>query len=487
MSGIALSIPKNIKALVPPAKKPNVIFILADDLGYSDLSCYGQKRFKTPNIDKLAEEGIRFTRHYSGSPVCAPSRCSLLTGLHTGHSYIRDNDEMKERGDVWSDPVKFEGQRPLPENTATIGRLLQNAGYKTAMIGKWGLGGPGTSGVPGRQGFDFFYGYLCQRMAHTYYPPYLWRNEEKEYLTENIFFKTHEILPSAKDENDPQSYLQYKGGQYSFDLMLDESVKFIEENKDNSFFLYFAPTIPHVALQVPDDSLAEFENAFEEKPYKGENGYLPQRKPRAAYAAMISRLDKGIGRIVALLEKLKLEEDTLLIFTSDNGATFNTGGYDPAFFKSNGELKGAKASLYEGGIRVPLIARWKGKISPGGVSEQVSAFWDFMPTLCEAAGIRGPEETDGNSILPSLYGNAAKQRQHEYLYWEHAKTRQAVLYGEWKGVRKSPSSNIELYNLKDDPYEKKDVGIEHPRIIEKLKSILKNARSESELFPLSSK
>jgi arylsulfatase len=202
---------------------------------------------------------------------------------------------------------------------------------------------------------------------------------------------------------------------------------------------------------------------------------------------MISSLDKGIGRIVSLLKKLKLEEDTLLIFTSDNGATFNTGGYDPEFFKSNGELKGAKASLYEGGIRVPMIARWKGKLSAGVVSDQVSAFWDFMPTICKTAGIPGPEETDGNSILPALCGNTAKQKQHKYLYWEHAKAQQAVLYGDWKGVRKRPSSNIELYNLKDDPYEKKDVGNEHPGIIEKLNTILKNARSESELYPLSSK
>ena len=484
MSGIALSLPKKINALIKEKKKPNIIFILADDLGYSDLSCYGQKRFTTPNIDKLAGEGMSFHQHYSGSPVCAPSRCSLLTGLHTGHSYIRDNDEMAERGDVWSDLIKFEGQRPIPENTVTIGRVLQNAGYKTALVGKWGLGGPETSGVPNKQGFDFFYGYLCQRIAHTYYPPYLWRNEEKEYLTENKFFKTHEKLPADKDPDDPGSYEPYKGKQYSFDLMMDESVKFIRENRDNPFFLYFAPTIPHVSLQVPDDSLSEFENSFEETPYKGEKGYLPQQKPRAAYAAMISRLDKGVGKIISLLKELKLEEDTLVIFTSDNGATFNIGGYDPEFFRSNGELHGAKATVYEGGIRIPMIAKWKGKIKPGSVSNHLSAFWDFMPTICDAAGIASPKETDGISILSSLLDKPEKQKQHQYLYWEHEKSQQAVRMGDWKGLRKKPSGEMELYNLQNDPSERTNVADQNPQIVEKIKSIMKNGRSESKLFPI---
>lgn len=484
MSGAMLAIPKGLESFAAGKRKPNVIFILADDLGYSDLSCYGQKRFKTPNIDKLALEGLRFTQAYSGSPVCAPSRCSLLTGKHTGHSYIRDNDEMNERGNVWSDQIKFEGQRPIPAGTFTLGHLFRNAGYKTACIGKWGLGAPETEGVPNKQGFDFFYGYNCQRIAHTHYPPYLWRNDEKEYLFENKYFVTHERLPEDKDPNIPKSYEKYKGKQYDFDLMLEESVQFINDNKNNPFFLYFTPTLPHVALQAPEDAIKEFENAFDETPYTGDKQYLPQQKPRAAYAAMITRLDRGVGKIMSLLKKLKLDEDTIVIFTSDNGATFKIGGYDPGFFMSNGDFRGAKADVYEGGIRIPLIARWPGKIKAGKETDQICAFWDFMPTFADLAQTKPASDTDGISIMPALTGKPEKQKQHEYLYWEHACKQQAVRFNDLKGIRKKPDGEIELYNIKLDPQEKNNIAKGYPEIVEHVKEMMINCRTESDLFPI---
>lgn len=465
-------------------QRPNIIFILADDLGSSDLSCYGQKRFKTPNIDALADEGMKFSQHYSGSSVCAPSRCSLLTGLHTGHSFIRGNEDLLEPGEVWTDFIKHEGQYPIPENTLTIGKVLQEAGYKTALVGKWGLGAPETEGVPNKQGFDFFYGYLCQRMAHTHYPPYLWRNDKKEYLEGNKNFTRHEKLPDDKDPNDPKSYERYKGKQYAFDLMMDEAVNFIKDNKSRPFFLYFAPVIPHAALQVPDDSMQEFENAFDETPYKGEDKYLPQQKPRAAYAAMISHLDRGVGKINLLIKELGLEENTLIIFTSDNGASGKTGGYDAEFFKSNGDKRGSKATLYEGGLRVPMIAKWKGKILAKSIDDHTSAFWDFYPTFCEMANVNPSGNIDGVSILPTLTGKLDKQKTHEYLYWELSAKQQAVRLGKWKAIRKSYKSNIELYDLENDPTEQKDIADTNPQIIDKIKLIMEDARSESKLFPL---
>ncbi|NOZ61294.1 MAG: arylsulfatase [Calditrichaeota bacterium] len=337
-------------------RKPNIIFIMADDLGYGELGCYGQEKIRTPNIDRLAAEGMKFTQLYAGSPVCAPSRCTLLTGKHTGHAYIRGNDEMSERGDVWHDP-NLEGQRPLLPNTTTIGTLLQEADYKTAAIGKWGLGGPGSTGHPNKQGFDFFYGYLCQRVAHNYYPTHLWRNEEKDILEGNEYFFPHQKFPADADPNDPKAYEKYRGKQYSMDLLTKEALNFIRENHNRPFFLYLPYTVPHLALQVPDDSLQEYLGKFPEKPYLGNRGYLPQRTPHAAYAAMITRMDRDIGKILSLLKKLGLEEDTLIFFTSDNGATFQgIGGADPAFFKSNAPFRGFKQDVYEGGIRVPMIA-----------------------------------------------------------------------------------------------------------------------------------
>jgi len=466
------------------SSRPNIIYILADDLGYGELGCYGQKKIKTPNIDKLAAEGMRFTDHYSGSPVCAPSRCTLMTGKHTGHAYIRGNDEMRERGDVWHDP-NLEGQRPLPVGTETIGTLMQKAGYKTAAIGKWGLGWTGSTGDPNKQGFDLFYGYNCQRVAHNYYPTHLWRNDKKEMLKGNEYFFPHQKLPADKNPDDPKSYEPYKGKDYALDFLAKEARNFIKKNKTNPFFLYLPFTVPHVALQVPDDSLNEYKDAFPEKPYKGERGYLPHPTPRAAYAAMITRMDREIGRIMNLLKKLGLEENTLVMFSSDNGATFqNVGGADPAFFESNKPLRGFKQDVYEGGIRVPMIARWKGKIEPGSTTDLISAFWDIMPTLADLAGTDIVDNIDGISFLPTLFGKFEKQKLHKYLYWEYAQRKQAVRMGDWKAIRLSPKSEIELYNLKNDIVEKNNIASKNPDVVAEMKKIMKAGRTESEFFPL---
>ncbi|MDZ7342352.1 MAG: arylsulfatase [candidate division KSB1 bacterium] len=464
-------------------KKPNIIFILADDLGYGELGCYGQQKIRTPNIDRMAAEGMRFTQHYSGSPVCAPSRCALMTGQHTGHAYIRGNDEMNERGDVWHDP-NIEGQRPLLPGTETIGRLMQRAGYVTAAIGKWGLGGPNDSGHPNQQGFDFWYGYLCQRQAHNYYPAHLWRNSQKEILEGNSYFFPHQPLPTDSDPRDPESYKIYTGRQYSLDLLTQEALSFIQANRDKPFFLYLPFTIPHLALQVPEDALAEYEGKFSETPYLGgsDDGYLPNRTPHATYAAMITRLDREVGKFLDLLKVLQLDENTLIFFSSDNGAAWPHGGADPVFFNSNGGLKNYKGSVYEGGIRVPLIARWKGKIKPGTTSNHISACWDFYPTLAEIIGAKVPADIDGISLLPTLLGKS--QKKHDYLYWEY-QGQQAIRIGRWKAVRLGPDQPVELYDLESDPGEKNNVANQFPDKVEEMINLLKSARTESELFPLS--
>jgi arylsulfatase A-like enzyme len=472
----------NLACRTEKARKPNIIYILADDLGYNELGCYGQKKIRTPNIDRLASEGMRFTQHYSGSPVCAPSRCTLLTGKHTGHAYVRNNDEMKEKGDVWNDP-SIEGQRPLPPGTVTMGTLLQEAGYKTACVGKWGLGGPDDSGHPNQQGFDLFYGYICQRQAHNYYPTHLWKNGEKDMLEGNTYFSPHQKLPEDKDPNDPASYETYSTKHYAADRMIEEALTFIQGNKDKPFFLYFATPVPHLALQVPDDSLEEYRDAFPETPYIGDRGYTPHRTPRAAYAAMITRMDRDIGRIMSLLKKLGLDENTVILFSSDNGATY-TGGVDYEYFDSVGPLNGLKGSLYEGGIRVPMIARWPGKIKPGTENDHISAFWDIMPTLCDVSGVPCPEDTDGISLLPHLL-NRGKRREHPYLYWEFSGYggQQAIRMGDWKGIRRDMhkgNRKIQLYNLKQDIGEKNDLSLRYPDRVKQMEKTMQEARTPSE-------
>lgn len=465
--------------------RPNIIYILADDLGYGELGCFGQEKIRTPNIDRLAAEGMRFVQHYSGSTVCAPSRCCLLTGQHTGHAYIRGNDEMNARGDVWNDP-EIEGQRPLLAGTATLGGMLQKRGYTTAAVGKWGLGWTGSSGDPNEQGFDHFFGYICQREAHNYYPTHLWRNGRKHVL-ENLRFKAHQKLAPEADPDDRKSYEKYAGKDYALDCMTDEALGFIEENARKPFFLYLAYPVPHVALQVPEDSLEEYAGAFPETPYLGDKGYLPHRTPRAAYAAMITRMDDHIGRILALLKELGLDEQTAVFFSSDNGPTY-AGGVDAAFFESAGALRGLKGSLFEGGIRVPFIARWPGKIAAGAVSDHVSAFWDVLPTFADLTGATLPlPSSDGISFVPTLLGSAARQQrrqqQHDYLYWEY-RGRQAVRRGDFKGYRPAADKPLELYDLRDDLEETTDVAAAHPTIANTISRIMNEGRTESKHFPL---
>ncbi len=439
-------------------RRPNVVLILCDDLGYAELGCYGQKKIRTPNIDRLAREGIRFTQYYSGSPVCAPSRCVLLTGKHSGHAAVRNNRE-----------VRPEGQHPLPKSEITLAELLKTAGYRTAAIGKWGLGPPGTEGDPLSQGFDSFFGYNCQRHAHNHFPTYLYRNRERVPLEGN-------------DGGDT-------GRQYSHDLFEREAIAAIGTNDERPFFLYLAFTIPHLALQVPEDSLAEYKGKWDDPAYTGGKGYRPHAHPRAAYAAMITRMDRSIGRIIDRLDELSLSDNTLVLFTSDNGPTYNRlGGSDSTFFRSAGGLRGLKGSVYEGGIRVPLIARWPTKIKAGATSNLACASYDLLPTVCELANVRQPEVTDGVSIVPTLLSRR-DQKLHEFLYWEFPAYggQQAVRLGNWKGVRQRMSQGrdeIELYNLNDDAAEKNDVGDKHPDIVAKIAAIMRREHQPSRDFPL---
>jgi len=430
--------------------KPNIIFIHADDLGYGDLSCYGQRKFKTPNIDRLAAEGMRFTQYYAGSTVCAPSRSALITGQHTGHTRIRGN-----------------ARHPLLPEDVTVAEVLKSTpsgGYKTALIGKWGLGEAETTGIPNRQGFDYFYGYLNQRHAHNYYPTFLWRNEEQ--------VKLRNVVPDEDKEGAGNSTNRV---DYSHDLMAEESLKFVERHSDGPFFLYLAFTIPHAnneaknrGMEVPD--LGEFAN----------KDWPDQEK---AKAAMITRMDRDIGRLMASLKKLGIDGNTIVFFTSDNG-THREGGADPDFFDSNGPLRGIKRDLYEGGIRAPMIARWPKRIKAGAKSDQVWAHWDFLPTAAEIAGVKPPANVDGISMLNALLGK--KQRNHEFLYWEFHERgfAQAARMGNWKAVRKAPDSPLELYDLKNDLGEQNNVAIKHPEVVRKIEDYLKTARTESELWPV---
>lgn len=473
--------------------KPNIIFILADDLGYGDLGCYGQELIETPNIDALASAGMKFTQHYSGSPVCAPSRCVLLTGKHTGHAYIRGNDEWGVRGDVWDYRAMIadstlEGQRPLPANTNSLGTLLQSAGYRTGMIGKWGLGAPHTDGIPNRQGFDFFCGYNCQRQAHTYYPVHLYLNEERLYLG-NDTVAPHAKLEEGTDPLDPASYAPFQLASYAPDVMFDEMMRFITDGSEDPFFFYWASPIPHVALQAPQRWVDYYVDKFgDEEPYTGDKGYFPSRHPRATYAAMISYLDERVGELVSTLKEEGLYENTLIIFSSDNGPTFN-GGTDSPWFDSGGPFKSergwGKAFLHEGGIRVPMIASWPGHIAPGAESDHISAFWDLLPTLSEVSGIETPVDIDGISYLPELLGEG-EQQQHPYLYWEFPASggQQAVRMDQWKAIRKNilqGNLDIELYNLKEDIQELDNVAADYPEIVKQMELILMEEHTTPEL------
>jgi arylsulfatase A-like enzyme len=442
-------------------QKPNIIYILADDLGYGDLSCYGQEKFETPNIDKIAKTGVLFTDHYAGCTVCAPSRSSLMDGKHTGHTYIRGNKGMKP-----------EGQHPIPSSTKTVAKLLKKAGYATGAYGKWGLGGPGSDGVPWKQGFDKFYGYLCQSLAHNYYPEYLWDNNKKVYLEGN--------------KNDGV-------GQYGHDEYHNMALEFIDNHKDEPFFLFCPYIIPHAELLAPEDDLWEqYDGKFPEKKYKGSDkgsrryrkgGYGSQEKPHTAFAAMVARLDRSVGEILSKLDELGIAENTLVIFTSDNGP-HKEGGADPRFFNSSGPLQGHKRSLYEGGIRVPFVACWPGQIPKNSKSDHPSAFWDFLPTAAELAEIDTPKDIDGISMLPALIGNSGNQKKHKFLYWEFHEggTKQAVRMGKWKAVRFGTEEPLELYDLSKDIHEDNNIAENNPTIVKEIEQYLENARSESDIW-----
>jgi arylsulfatase A-like enzyme len=432
-------------------KHPNIIYIMADDLGYGDLGCYGQGKIKTPNLDKMADEGMRFTQHYSGSTVCAPSRCVLMTGMHTGHCTIRGN-----------------GPGLLREDDVTIADLLKKAGYVTGIIGKWGVGEPPPPGDPKNNGFDYFFGYLSMIHAHNYYPEFLWENDKKIEL-KNIVQYTQE------------GYAKGVGGvstnkiQYSHDIFTKKALEFIETNKQKTFFLYLPYTIPHTnnqagknGMEVPDLDI------YKDKPW-------PEQEK--AKAAMITRMDADIGKIFDLLKQLGIEKNTLVMFSSDNGP-HKESGIDPNFFNSNGPLRGIKRDLYEGGIRVPLIARWPGKIKANSVSDHISAFWDFLPSCAETAGLLPPPDTDGISYLPTLLGQPEKQKKHKYLYWEFHERggKQAVRMGKWKAVRlnthQNPDAPIELYNLDEDLAEQQNIAAQNPGIVAKMETLMHTAHRD---------
>lgn len=409
-------------------RKPNIIFILADDLGYGDVGCYGQQKIKTPNIDRMATEGIRFTQAYCGTSVCAPSRCSLMTGLDIGHAYIRGNLG-----------VKPEGQQPIPANTFTVARMLQQAGYRTGCTGKWSLGGPGSTGEPNKQGFDYFFGYLCQTLAHEYYPDHLWRNSER---------------------------IELGGKSYSHDLIAADALKWLRENFKSPFFLYVPFTIPHAKLQVPDLG-----------PYESEKWPRDMK----TFAAMITRMDSDVGRILALVKELGIDDNTIVFFSSDNGAP---GGPTTDFFHSTGDLRSIKRSMYEGGLRIPMIARWPGHVPAGKISDETWAFWDFLPTCAELAGIKAPADAtlDGISVLPALLGESLPHR--EFMYWEihDDGSKQAVRMGNWKAVRPTWRSPVELYDLKTDSTESHNVAADHPNVLARAEELMKTARVDSSIW-----
>ncbi|MCK8493316.1 arylsulfatase [Spirosoma sp. RP8] len=447
--------------------RPNIVVILADDLGYGDIGVNGQKRIKTPNIDRLAKEGMQFTQFYAGTSVCAPSRSSLMTGQHTGHTYIRGNKE-----------VKPEGQQPIADSVVTMAELLKKAGYTTAAFGKWGLGPVGSEGDPTRQGFDQFYGYNCQALAHRYYPDHLWNNGQKVVLNGN------QDLKQARD--------------YAPDLIQKQALQFLNEQTGKQpFFLFLPYTLPHAELLVPDDSLfAQYKGKFDEKPFNGADygpdaktgGYTSQAYPRATFAAMVARLDLYVGQLMASLKAKGLDQNTLVIFTSDNGP-HTEGGADPQFFNSGGGFRGVKRDLYEGGIREPFLACWPGVINPGSKSDYMGAFWDLFPTFAELAGAKSTTPIDGLSFVSSLTGRGTQQK-HDYLYWEFHEGggKQAIRQGKWKAVRlqvvQNPKGLVELYDLSNDPGETKNLAAQYPDKADELGRLMTSSHVESTLFPL---
>ncbi|MCW3465270.1 arylsulfatase [Chitinophaga nivalis] len=446
---------------VQAQSKPNIIFIYADDLGYAETGAYGQQKIKTPHLDRLAKEGVRFTQFYTSTPVCAPARCMLLTGRHSGHSYIRGNYELG------GFPDSLEGgQMPLPEGTVTIGTMLQKAGYTTAAIGKWGLGMHTNTGDPNKQGFNYFYGYLDQKQSHNFYPSHLWENGQADSLP-NPYINVHQPLNPATAT--PADFDGYKGKSYAVDAMTQKATQFIRQHQQQPFFLYLPYTIPHVSLQVPDSALQPYLGQFAEKPYYGQQGYAPHRYPLSAYAAMITYLDTQVGIIMQQVAQLGLDKNTIILFSSDNGTTFN-GGVNAAFFNSTGGLKGLKMDLYEGGIREPLIARWPGKIPAGKTVDIPGVQYDLMATFAAIAGVPAPPN-DGISLLPAMTGNNRQQANRNYLYFEYPEKGGAVAIriGKWKAIKNGLKQNRhqpwELYDLEADPGEQHNLAAAHKDLL----------------------
>jgi arylsulfatase A-like enzyme len=447
---------------------PNIIYIYADDLGYGELGCYGQQKIRTPHLDQLAQEGMRFTQHYSSAPVCAPSRYMLLTGQQPGHAYIRGNYELGG----YTDSTEG-GQLPLYPQATTLATLLKKRGYRTAMVGKWGLGAVGTSGSPLLHGFDYYYGYLDQKQAHNYYPTHLWENDRWDSL-KNPAIPIH-ISINAKTATDAD-FKKFIGQDYAPTKMTEKALQFINNNNKSPFFLYLPYTLPHLALQVPEPYLAPYIKEFIDTPYYGANGYAPCKFPKATYAAMVSFLDEQVGIIMNQLKKLGLDQNTLVLFSSDNGTSFSAG-VNYQFFNSVGGLRGLKMEVYEGGIRVPFIARWPGKIAKNTTSDLVSVQYDVMATLAELTGTHSIQ-TDGISFLPTLLGQNKKQTQHPFIYFEYPENggQIAVRMGDWKGVRKNlkkdPHAPWELYNIKNDPFEKIDCASQNPTILNAMEKVV---------------
>lgn len=471
---------------------PNFVFILADDLGYGELGVFGQQLIETPNLDALAREGMILTDHYSGAPVCAPARAVLMTGLHAGHNPVRGNSEWGERGNVWSFKAMFEdpnleGQRPMPDSIVTIASVLKANGYKTGMVGKWGLGAPNTNSTPNSKGFDFFYGYNCQRQAHNLFPSHLWKNGERHILSNSIVTKGK--LPEGLDPSDEESYAIYYQNDYAPTLMHNEAMAFLDRNKENKFFLYYASPLPHLPLQAPKKWVNHYREKFgPEEPYLGNAGYFPNFTPRATYAAMISYLDEQVGELVSKLKENGQYENTLIVFSSDNGPTHKDEQADIHFFNSTGifvnSKQTVKGNVNEGGIRVPSFATWPNSIKAGTKSGHPATFYDYFATVCDIIGVTPPYATDGISYYPTLIGE--EQEEHEFLYWEFPSYtgQQAIRMNQWKGIKKGlfkGPAELQLFNLDDDIKELNDVADDHPEIVEKLESLMKSAHTKAAL------
>jgi len=438
--------------------QPNIILIMADDLGWKELGSYGQKKIKTPHLDQMAKEGMRFTQFYAGSAVCAPSRCNLMTGKHGGHAFVRNNLEIKN-----NDPDFYGGQHPLPESEITVAELLQKNGYVTGCFGKWGLGAIGSTGDPLKKGFDRFYGYNCQRNAHNLYPKYLESDNTTVSLKGNTRSQT--------------------GKLYAPQLIADEMITFIKNNKDKPFFCYYPTVIPHLPLQAPKEDIKKYVGLWDETAYTGKY-YQKHDLPRACYAAMISFMDKQIGRLYKTLKDLDIDNNTLVLFTSDNGTTYLKGQVDYDFFQSVGPLRGLKGSLHEGGIRVPLIVRWKGKIKENSVSDHISANYDIFNTLLDITNIKHSVTTDSLSFKATLLNSPQKQKKHDYLFWDFIgySGQLAIRKGKWKAIKKNliknPNAPLELYNLNSDISESKNISTQHPDIVKAMEKIMLEARTK---------